>query len=91
MRTKLSTPKEITQILHSQKKRLAELYSLEKWTETEFEEIMRCSSEWNAEIQSWTFPLPAIEKLAFDARTPDKQARSLQFIARQITLNSANR
>ncbi|MBN8824754.1 MULTISPECIES: hypothetical protein [unclassified Spirosoma] len=87
MKTNQSIPKEVTQILHHQRKRLAELYSLEKWSESDFEEIMRCSSEWNADMQGWILPLSSVEKLAFDARTPDRQARSLQFIARQMGQN----
>ncbi|WP_080059249.1 hypothetical protein [Spirosoma aerolatum] len=90
MKTNQSIPKEVTQIIHYQRKRLAELYSLEKWSESDFEEIMRCSSEWNADMQSWILPLSSVEKLAFDARTPDRQARSLQFIARQMGQNAVS-
>ncbi|WP_157634698.1 hypothetical protein [Spirosoma panaciterrae] len=85
-----SIPKEVTQILHYQQKRLAELYALEKWSEADFEEIMRCSSEWNPDMQGWILPQSSVEKLAFDARTPDRQARSLQFIARQMGQNALN-
>ncbi|QDK77410.1 hypothetical protein EXU85_01880 [Spirosoma sp. KCTC 42546] len=88
MRTKQSIPKEVSLILHRQRKRLSELNALDKWTEPEFEEIIHCSTEWDIQKQSWIFPLPAIEKLAFDARTPDKQARSLQMIAKYMNLDS---
>ncbi|MVM29404.1 hypothetical protein GO755_05120 [Spirosoma sp. HMF4905] len=87
MRTKQSIPKEISLILHQQKKRLNELNALDKWTEAEFEEVIHCSNEWDSMKQGWIFPLVAIEKLAFDSRTPDKQARSLQIIARHMSLD----
>jgi hypothetical protein len=89
MRTKQPVPKEVAIIVHRQKKRLSELNALDKWTETEFEEVIHCSNEWDPHQQGWIFPLSAIEKLAFDARTPDKQARSLQLIAKYMSLDSA--
>ncbi|QMW02616.1 hypothetical protein [Spirosoma foliorum] len=89
MKTKQAIPKEVALILLRQKKRLSELNSLDKWTEAEFEEVVRCSNEWDAKQQGWIFPLTAIERLAFDARTPDKQARSLQIIAKHMSQDLA--
>ena len=83
------TPDQVAAILRRQQKRLAELNALDKWTEAEFEEAIRCYNEWSPELRGWVFPLASIEKLAFDARTPDKQARALQMIARQMSLNSS--
>ncbi|GAB4005964.1 hypothetical protein GCM10028808_06940 [Spirosoma migulaei] len=88
MRTKQPIPTEVSQILHRQKKRLRELNALDKWTEPEFEEVIHCSNEWDSQKQGWIFPLSAIEKLAFDVRTPDKQAQSLQMIAKYMSLDS---
>ena len=87
MKTKQAIPKDVSLILHRQKKRLAELNRLEKWSESEFEEVIRCSTIWSTELQGWVFPLAAAEKLAFDARTPDKQANSWQLIAFQMNIN----
>ena len=89
MRTKQTVPKEVSLIIHRQQTRLNELNALNKWTESEFEEVIHCSNEWDPQKQGWIFPLAAIEKLAFDARTPDRQARSLQMIAKYIILDSA--
>lgn len=89
MKTKQSIPKEVALILHRQKKRLSELNALDKWTEPEFNEVIHCSNEWDIQKQGWIFPLAAIEKLAFDARTPDEQARSLQIIAKYMSLDPA--
>ncbi|MVM40249.1 hypothetical protein GO730_25725 [Spirosoma sp. HMF3257] len=89
MKTKQSVPTEVASILHRQKKRLNELNALAKWTEAEFEEAIHCSTEWDPKQQGWIFPLAAIEKLAFDVRTPDKQAHSLQLIAKHMSLDLA--
>ncbi|GAB3688855.1 hypothetical protein GCM10027592_04440 [Spirosoma flavus] len=80
-------PKEVADIQRRQKKRLQELNALDRWTEAEFEEAVHCYNEWSTELRGWVFPLASIEKLAFDARTPDKQAKTLQMIAKQMSIN----
>ncbi|GAB4002331.1 hypothetical protein GCM10028807_60780 [Spirosoma daeguense] len=85
-----SVPEEVAAIQRRQKKRLVELNALDKWTEAEFEEAVHCYNEWSVELRGWVFPLASIEKLAFDVRTPDKQAKTLQLIAKQMSSDPAH-
>ncbi|MBD2705375.1 hypothetical protein IC229_32475 [Spirosoma sp. BT702] len=89
MDTNDAIPKEIAEIQRRQKKRLQQLNALDRWTEAEFEEAVHCYNEWSTEMRGWVFPLASIEKLAFDVRTPDKQAKTLQMIAKQMSSNPA--
>ncbi|WP_128547771.1 hypothetical protein [Larkinella soli] len=78
------TPQEVALIQQAQQRRWAILNAKPYWSEDDFEEALHCHNTWLPEAKSWNFSLQTLEMLAFDPRTPDSKAHTLQQLITQF-------
>lgn len=75
---------ELVMIKAGQASRWRELNALPSWNEQQFTEVLFCHNEYKAELREWVVSEESIQRLAFDARTPDEVAVKLQQVANQM-------
>ncbi|GAB2564323.1 hypothetical protein [Spirosoma areae] len=74
----LTNPDQIAGIASVQKRRLADLQQLPRWSNSQFYEVLIYTQSWDDQNQQWAHEVEAIHTLAFDLRVPDGYAHKLQ-------------
>jgi hypothetical protein len=69
---------ELRLIQAAQQRAWAEVNAKTQWTDKDFESALFSHNEYKPEWKEWFYSMATLEKLAYDARTPEKQARVLQ-------------
>ncbi|GAB3339719.1 hypothetical protein GCM10027299_52550 [Larkinella ripae] len=71
------TPAELKLIKAAQQQAWAKVNAKTKWSDADFQDALFSHNEYRSDAKDWYYSLATLEKLAFDPRTPEPQARQL--------------